>query len=158
MTVNPAIFREYDIRGIWGKDLTPEVVQSIGKAFAVYLKRNTDKERPEITIGRDIRHSSPEVCRNLIDSLTSSGVDVIDIGVCPTPLQYFSLFLLPVDGGIMITGSHNPPDFNGLKLSVGRNTIYGSKIREIKHIIDKGETTSDGGIVDRYNIILPSYH
>ncbi len=155
MTVNPAIFREYDIRGIWGKDLTPEVVQSIGKAFAVYLKRNTDKERPEITIGRDIRHSSPEVCRNLIDSLTSSGVDVIDIGVCPTPLQYFSLFLLPVDGGIMITGSHNPPDFNGLKLSVGRNTIYGSKIREIKHIIDKGETTSDGGIVDRYNIIQP---
>ena len=155
MTVNPAIFREYDIRGIWGKDLTPEVVQSIGKAFAVYLKRNTDKERPEITIGRDIRHSSPEACRNLIDSLTSSGIDVIDIGVCPTPLQYFSLFLLPVDGGIMITGSHNPPEFNGLKLSVGQNTIYGSKIREIKHIIDKGETTSDGGFVDRYNIIQP---
>ncbi len=155
MTVNPAIFREYDIRGIWGKDLTPEVVQSIGKAFAVYIRRNTDKERPEITIGRDIRHSSPEVCRNLVDSLTSSGVDVIDIGVCPTPLQYFSLFLLPVDGGIMITGSHNPPDFNGLKLSVGRNTIYGNKIREIKHIIDKGETTSDGGIVDSYNIIQP---
>jgi len=155
MTVNPAIFREYDIRGIWGKDLTPEVVQSIGKAFAVYLKRNTDKERPEITIGRDIRHSSPEVCKNLVDSLTSSGVDVIDIGVCPTPLQYFSLFLLPVDGGIMITGSHNPPEFNGLKLSVGQNTIYGSKIREIKHIIDKGETTSDGGFTDRYNIIQP---
>lgn len=155
MTVNPAIFREYDIRGIWGKDLTSEVVQAIGKAFAVYLKRDTDKKRPKITIGRDVRHSSPEICKNLVDNLTSSGIDVIDIGICPTPLQYFSLFILPVDGGIMITGSHNPPEFNGLKLSVGHDTIYGSEIREIKHIIEDGETTSNGGMLDRYNIIQP---
>jgi phosphomannomutase/phosphoglucomutase len=70
-----------------GKDLTPETVHLIGKAFAVYLKRDTDKERPEITIGRDIRHSSPDICKNLVDSLTSSGIDVVDIGICPTPLQ-----------------------------------------------------------------------
>lgn len=155
MTINQAIFREYDIRGIWGKDLTSEVVQSIGKAFAVYLKKNTGKERPKISIGRDVRHSSPEACENLINALISSGIDVIDIGTCPTPLQYFSLFTLPVDGGIMITGSHNPPEFNGLKLSAGKNTLYGREIKEIKHIIERGETTSNGGTVEKYNIIRP---
>ncbi|MCL4491824.1 MAG: phosphomannomutase, partial [Nitrospirae bacterium] len=125
MNINPSIFREYDIRGVWGRDLTPEAVQAIGKAYAVYLGKHAKRDRLKISVGRDVRLSSPEVFENLTAALTASGVDVIDIGTCPTPLQYFSLFTLPVDGGIMITGSHNPSEFNGMKLSVGTETLFG---------------------------------
>jgi phosphomannomutase/phosphoglucomutase len=95
------------------------------------------------------------VFKNLEQSLIASGVNVIDIGTCPTPVQYFSLFTLPVDGGIMITGSHNPSEFNGMKLSVGKHTIYGKEIKEILKIIQKGETLSNGGLKEEYNIIRP---
>lgn len=146
MELNEKIFRQYDIRGIWGKDLTPEIVRKIAIAFACYfIKLCGDRfdfveKRPKITIGRDVRLSSPEMAGIIIETLNNSGFDVIDLGVCPTPLQYYSLYRLEVDGGIMITASHNPPEFNGLKLSVGKDTLYGEYIAAIRDIVKSGMT------------------
>lgn len=150
------IFREYDIRGIWGKDLTGDAVHAIGRAFAFYLKQKTSKDKLTVSIGRDVRLSSPAVFDHLTSGLLSSGVNVIDIGICPTPLQYFSLYHLPVDGGIMITGSHNPPEFNGLKLSVGKETLHGESIQDIREIIEHGYSTTGFGEIESCEII-PSY-
>ena len=139
------IFRKYDIRGIYGEDLTDEVAYLIGRAFARYLKQVLNKDRIKLSVGRDVRLSSTSLKNALVRGLTDSGVDVVDIGICPTPLQYFSLYRLEVDGGVMITGSHNPPEYNGFKLSIGRETIYGDAIQEIRKII---EDEWKGGRVD----------
>ncbi|MEW6674489.1 MAG: phosphomannomutase/phosphoglucomutase [Nitrospirota bacterium] len=154
--LNPAIFRQYDIRGIWGRDLTEEVIEKIGRAFAVYLRAALKKEKIKVSIGRDVRLSSPAILEALSHGLLVSGIDVVDIGICPTPLQYFSLFHLPVDGGVMITGSHNPPEFNGMKLSVGKETLYGEKIQDVKRIVEQGDFTQGRGTTEVYEII-PKY-
>lgn len=149
MELNEKIFREYDIRGIWGRDLTPEIVRRITTAYACYFiklqgeKFDFAEKRPKITVGRDIRLSSPEMANIIIETLTSSGFDVIDLGICPTPLQYFSLYRLEADGGIMVTASHNPSEFNGLKLSIGRETLYGEYIARIKDIVKGGLTVEE---------------
>lgn len=153
---NPKIFRQYDIRGVWGEDLTEDVVEAIAKAFSVYIKRQIPKDKIRLSIGRDVRLSSPAVLSALARGFNSSGIDVIDIGVCPTPLQYFSLYSLDVDGGVMITGSHNPAEFNGLKLSVGHETIFGDTIQEVRKIVESGETITGTGKLDRHDII-PDY-
>ncbi len=141
VSINERIFRQYDIRGIWGKDLNREIVKAIASAYARYLLKTRDTSitptvgvRPRVTIGRDVRLSSPEIASLMIETLTEAGFDVIDLGVCPTPLQYYSLWRLEVDGGIMITASHNPPEFNGMKLSIGRETLYGEYISTIKDL------------------------
>jgi phosphomannomutase/phosphoglucomutase len=150
------IFREYDIRGVWGKDLTEEIVAAIGRAYSVYLKEKTGKENPKITIGRDVRLSSPPMFAALSGAILKSGIDVIDIGMVPTPLQYFSLFTLPVDGGVMITASHNPAEFNGMKLSVGRDTLFGEKIQEIRKYAEAGKSVRGSGTMSVHEII-PEY-
>jgi len=156
------IFREYDIRGVWGKDLNGDIAAAIGRAYAAYLKEKTNKERPKITIGRDVRLSSPPMFEALSESILKSGIDVIDIGLVPTPLQYFSLFTLPVDGGLMITASHNPAEFNGLKLSVGTETLFGEKIQEIRKYAQAGpippsrKSVTGPGAMERHEII-PEY-
>jgi phosphomannomutase/phosphoglucomutase len=155
--IEPQIFREYDIRGVWGRDLTEESVDAIGRAFAVYLRKQFSKKKITVTVGRDVRLSSPAVFRNLAKGLIASGINVIDIGVCPTPLQYFSLYRLPVDGGVMITGSHNPPEFNGLKLSAGRETLYGESIQEIRRLVETREAIQGSGGMEGYDIIA-EYH
>ncbi len=154
--IESKIFRQYDIRGVWGKDLTREAVEAIGKAFAFYLRERLKKDSLKVSIGMDVRLSSPFVLESLSRGLLSSGVDVVDIGVCPTPLQYFSLFTLSVDGGVMITGSHNPPEFNGLKLSVGKETLYGDEIQEIRKIIERGDNIKGAGHLEKHGII-PDY-
>src|SRR3989337_4106487 len=108
--MNPYIFREYDIRGIADKDLTNDIAYNLGKGFGTYFKNNgVDK----ISIGYDCRLSSERLRNILIDGLIETGCIIYDLGMIPTPLLYFSLFNLDVDGGIQITGSHNPPDNNG---------------------------------------------
>jgi len=156
--INAEIFREYDIRGIWNKDLTEEVVERIGRAFAAYLKSVLKKEKIKVSIGRDVRISSFLMLKALLEGFLASGIDIVDIGVCPTPVQYFSLFHLPVDGGVMITGSHNPPEFNGMKLSVIKETLYGEKIQEIRRIFEKGDFSQCKGTgkTEGYEII-PAY-
>ena len=151
--IEPKIFRQYDIRGVWGKDFTVEAVRAIAAAFAVYLKDAIKKDQLTITIGRDARLSSPEIDAALTDVLTRSGINVINIGMCPTPLQYFSLYHLDTDGGIMITGSHNPPEYNGLKLSVGRETIFGDEIQDILRLIQSGCGTEGAGASRPYDIL-----
>ncbi len=151
--INPAIFRQYDIRGIWGKDLIEEVIERIGRAFAVYLRQALKKEKIKVSVGRDIRLSSSAMLKALSQGLLGSGIDIVDIGVCPTPLQYFSHFHLPVDGGVMITGSHNPPEFNGMKLSVDKETLYGKKIQDIKMISEDGNFIYGTGKIETYEII-----
>jgi phosphomannomutase/phosphoglucomutase len=151
--INPAIFRQYDIRGVWNRDLNPETSEQIGRGFSSYLLKQTGKKRARVSIGWDARLHSPAIRDGLIRGITASGVDVIDLGMCPTPLQYFSLHQFPVDGGIMITGSHNPPEFNGFKISVGRSTIFGDAIQDIKQIIETEDFISGEGSLDHHPII-----
>ena len=151
--INPEIFRQYDIRGIWEKDITPDAAELIGKGFASYLLKQTGKDNARISIGWDSRLHSPIIRDSLVKGIRASGVDVIDLGMCPTPLQYYSLYTLPLDGGIMITGSHNPPEFNGFKISVGRGTIFGDSIQEIRQLIESEDFRTGKGSLERYPII-----
>jgi phosphomannomutase/phosphoglucomutase len=131
MQLDKTIFRMYDVRGEVDKNFSPEVVNLIGKAYAIYIKDKLKKDNITVSIGRDIRLHSKRLANALIDGLVTLGINVIDLGICPTPALYFSLFTLPVDGGIMITGSHNPPEFNGMKICIGRETIYGEEIQAL---------------------------
>ena len=135
-SINPQIFREYDIRGIVGKDLTPESVTSIGKAIGTYIRRGNGKK---MVLGRDVRSSSVEFCNILSKALNSTGCNVTDIGMVPTPVLYFALHHFNADGGVMITGSHNPPEFNGFKISQGFHSLYGEKVQELKGLIEAND-------------------
>lgn len=151
--MSSTLFREYDIRGVWGRDLTPEIAELIGRAFGTYILNTLKKTGIALTVGRDVRLSSKDLSDSLIKGLVSTGADVTDIGECPTPVQYFSLHHLCADGGIMITGSHNPPEYNGFKLSAGKETLYGNGIQEIKHIIDEGGFAEGRGGIRRHPVI-----
>lgn len=142
-TLDRTIFRMYDIRGEVPKNLNKDIAKIIGKAYAVFIRKRISKGNLTVSVGRDARLSSKELSEGLIEGLRESGINVIDIGLCPTPLLYFSLFKLPVDGGIMITGSHNPPQFNGMKICVGKETIYGPLIQELYEITQNLEETPE---------------
>jgi phosphomannomutase/phosphoglucomutase len=153
MDINPNIFREYDVRGIVGRDLTPEVVETLGKGYGTYVAR---KGVGAVSVGYDARLSSPAFSEALTLGITSTGVDVIQIGMVATPTLYFSLFCLDVGGGVMITGSHNPPDYNGFKLGLGRTTIYGDEIQEVLRVIRSGRFERGKGQV-RQQDVGPAY-
>jgi len=150
--MNPLIFREYDIRGMVGKDLTHDVVREIGRGYGTMM-RNLGKKH--ITVGRDNRLSSKDFRDAIVEGILSTGIDVTDCGLIPTPLLYFSLFHLPVDGGVQITGSHNPPEFNGFKLCVGKTTIHGKEIQHVREIIESGKLSQGKGTLKEYDIITP---
>jgi phosphomannomutase/phosphoglucomutase len=128
-SIPAGIFRQYDIRGIVGRDLTRDVARAIGRAFAVYASEKGI--RGAVAVGRDNRPSGPELRDGLVAGLTAVGYDVVDIGVVPTPLLYWALHNLEVIGGIQITGSHNPPEYNGFKLSLGKTSLHGDQIQEL---------------------------
>lgn len=150
MDINHQIFREYDIRGVVDKDLTPEIVKRIGKAFGTYMMRLGLKS---LIVGMDGRLSSEIFKDSLIKGILSTGCDVIDIGICPTPVYYFSIFHFDKDGGMMVTGSHNPPEFNGFKVSVGKSTIFGQEIQNLRKLIEKGEFVTGEGKIEKRRII-----
>ncbi len=156
--INKGIFREYDIRGIADKDLTDEVVTLIGKGYGTLLSRQqTTGNRQKVAVGRDVRLSSKKLRDALINGLTSVGIDVMDVGECPTPLLYFAAYTRDVDGGIMITGSHNPPEYNGFKILIGKDTIHGGGIQDLRRLIDAGSFASGPiGIVENFDVI-PAY-
>jgi phosphomannomutase/phosphoglucomutase len=133
--MNPQIFREYDIRGIVGRDFDAADVERIGLAFGTYVRQHGGKR---LAVGRDHRLSSPSFCTALTKGLQSTGCDVVDIGLVPTPLLYFSLFHLNTDGGCMITASHNPAEYNGIKLCLGRAALYGDEIQAVRHLAETG--------------------
>src|SRR5260221_9882322 len=129
--MDPNIFREYDIRGIVCEHLTGDTVATLALAIGIFLRQNGAKR---IAIGYDARESSPRFCELLTAGLNETGCDVVHIGMVPTPVLYHTVFTRGVDGGVMITGSHNPPDHNGFKICLGKDALFGSQIREIKEI------------------------
>jgi phosphomannomutase/phosphoglucomutase len=150
LKLNPLIFREYDIRGVVDRDLTPEGVRLLGRGFGTHM---VNLGLPNLVVGRDGRLSSAPFREALIKGLLSTGCHVTDIGLCPTPVYYFSIFHLKKDGGVMITGSHNPPEFNGFKVSVGKSTIFGEKIQDLRRLIEGGTFASGEGKLSRKKVI-----
>lgn len=148
-----ALFREYDIRGIVGQELTEDMAERIGRAFATMGRERGLKT---VSVGRDGRASSPVLRDRLVRGLTAAGLTVVDVGVCPTPVLYFSLFTLPVDGGVMITGSHNASEYNGFKLCVGTEALHGEEIQDIRKVIEGGRFSSGSGTVTE-RPMLPEY-
>jgi phosphomannomutase/phosphoglucomutase len=151
MTVSQGIFRQYDIRGIVGRDLTEDAARSIGRAYGSYLA--THGSRGAVAVGRDNRPSGSALRDALVSGITASGFDVIDIGVVPTPLLYWALHHLPVAGGIQITGSHNPPEYNGFKLSAGTTSLHGEEIQQLYQLIANGTFSSGAGNVRQEPVI-----
>jgi len=147
------LFREYDLRGIVGKELTDQIAEQVGRAYSTYVKERGVKT---ISVGRDGRLSSPGLFTSLVKGLRAGGLNVIDIGICPSPLVYFSLFQLPVDGGIMITGSHNAAEYNGFKICVGKEAIHGDAIQDLRHVMEAGKFVSGHGTLSEHPII-PDY-
>ena len=150
---HPTILREYDIRGIVGDTLFPADAEAIGRAYATILKQEGGSR---VCVGYDGRLSSPELTNALIKGLTSAGADVHAIGLGPTPMLYFAVHHLNADGGIQVTGSHNPPDHNGFKMMLGKASFFGERIQELGQIAadgacqtGKGEVT-DEDVLDAY--------
>jgi len=154
MNINPYIFREYDIRGKVVEDFPPEVVVLIGRAFGTLVKRSGGRE---VAISGDIRVTTPDLINYFKEGVLSTGVDVINIGIVPTPVNYYSLYKLEVAGAVQITGSHNPPEFNGFKLSLHKKPVYGEQIKLMKKLIDKLDFDIGEGSETRYKI-LPDYN
>ena len=151
--INPYIFREYDIRGEVKADFTEEVVIKLGRAFGTYVKRNGSQE---ISLSGDVRLTTPELLQSFKQGVLSTGIDVINLGILPTPVNYYSMFHLGILGAVQITGSHNPPEFNGFKLSYDKKAVYGKAIQKLYELIDKNDFEQGKGTETRYNI-LPSY-
>jgi phosphomannomutase/phosphoglucomutase len=154
MAVSPGIFRQYDIRGIVGKDLTAEAATAVGRGYAALMRERGVKGK--IVVSRDNRPSGAMLRDALVAGLTSFGVDVVDIGVVPTPVNYWALHHLGVAGGIQITGSHNPPEYNGFKLSMGSGSLHGEEIQKLFRLIgtdpgkaEQGKVSTDS-VIDRY--------
>ena len=156
--INPSIFREYDIRGVVGPDLTPDVAEAIARAYATYLRSRLPDpgSRIPVVVGRDNRESSPWIRDAVVRGLRTSGCDVVDIGTVITPVFYFARVHYGIDGGVMITASHNPPEFNGFKLAHGFGTIYGDEIQAVRRLADAGETISGNGTLEERDVV-PAY-
>ena len=152
MQINPQIFREYDIRGVVDKDLTPDVVKRLAQGFGTHM---VALGYHDLVVGRDGRLSSKSLSEAVIEGLLSTGCHVTDIGVCPTPAYYFSIFHLDKEGGMMVTGSHNPPEFNGFKVSVGKSTMFGEQIQDLRQLVEEGKFASGHGKISQYEIIKP---
>ncbi len=157
--INRSVFREYDIRGIAGKDLSPEFAERLGCAYAAMISGNTPvraRKRLTVAVGRDCRLTGEDYASALVRGLCVGGLDVIRIGVCASPLTYFSTFHLDLDGAIMVTGSHNPADYNGFKICVGRDTIHGDAIQKLRSIMEAPvDPRCPAGAASDYAIIPP---
>lgn len=155
MKLRQEIFREYDIRGIVGEDLTPETVELLGKGIGTYFRRQGKKD---VALGGDCRLSTPQFAEALARGLLSTGCSVTHLGTIPTPLLYFTMYTKPNDAGVMITGSHNPPEFNGFKVMVGKETLFGKTILDIYSLIKNSDFIQEPpGETSRINI-GPEYH
>ena len=155
MNLSREIFREYDIRGITDDQLTPEVARVVGRAFAALLAERG--VHGAVAVGRDNRPSGDALHTELVAGLLESGVDVVDIGVVPTPVAYWAQHTLPVAAGVQITGSHNPPEYNGFKLGIGKSSIYGDSIQRVLQLALAGSfpqasagTLRQEAVIDRY--------
>ncbi len=154
--MNPQIFREYDVRGLVGKDLTDDVVEALGRGLATMVKRAGGAA---VVVGRDARESSPRFRDAFIKGVVATGLNAVDVGVVPTPIVYYAANTLPVDGLAMITGSHNPPEYNGFKMGVGKTTFYGQTIQELRALIERKDfETGRPGVVSSFDAVTPYLH
>lgn len=151
--MNPHMFREYDIRGVFERDLTQESVTTLGRALGTYF---IQRQKTRIALGRDCRLSSPVIRDWLSAGLVDAGATVVDLGVVPTPLAYFSIFHLKTDGSIMITGSHNPPEYNGFKITLGTDSLFGAQIQEVLGLIQAGDLKTGGAAAGAKVELYPS--
>lgn len=151
-SISPTIFREYDIRGLVDQDLNEEAVYLIGRALGTRVREAGGRR---VAVGYDARLSGPRFARQAIAGLNASGVDAVDLGVVPTPLVYFAAHVLDVDGLCQITGSHNPPEYNGLKVGVGKSTFHGEEIQGLRRLIESGKFAEGSGTSTRQDIIGP---
>ncbi|WP_027359609.1 phosphomannomutase/phosphoglucomutase [Desulforegula conservatrix] len=150
--MNPGIFREYDIRGIAGEDLTEDDVINIGKAAGTYLIRHGCRR---IMVGRDCRLTSNSYTEKLKQGLMSTGCDVVDIGICPTPVLYFSIRHFKAEGGIMVTASHNPPEYNGFKMCRKTDSVHGEDLKKIRDLILAGDYEKGSGKAENADAVTP---
>ncbi|KPK72573.1 phosphomannomutase [candidate division WOR_3 bacterium SM23_60] len=151
--INPAIFREYDIRGIADTDLTDDNVYTLGRACGTYYVSRGEKK---VIVGQDVRISSPRIAKAMHRGLNDSGCDVIDIGIVPTPVLYFSLFHYNTGNGIMITASHNPKEFNGFKVAQNKSTIYGDEIQKLRRLTEEDTFATGKGTIATLDVV-PAY-
>ena len=142
MRVAPEIFKAYDIRGIVGKSLTEPTVRAIGQALGTLAR---EQRRDSIAIGRDGRLSGPALSAALADGIRAAGVDVVDIGMVTTPMSYFATYHLGTGCSVMVTGSHNPPDYNGLKMVVAERTLSGADIQDLRQRIERDDVATGAG-------------
>lgn len=149
---DPTILREYDVRGIVGDTLHAADAFALGRAFGTVVAEGGGSR---VAVGRDGRLSSPEIAAATIEGLIAVGIDALDIGGCPTPGLYFAVHHLGADGGIMITGSHNPPDYNGFKMMLGTAPFFGADIQRLGEIAAAGRFASGAGGVERVSILEP---
>ncbi|MCP4746346.1 MAG: phosphomannomutase/phosphoglucomutase [Desulfobacteraceae bacterium] len=150
--MNHEIFRQYDIRGIAGKDLNEDDVVLLGKAIGTYLLQ---EQKSYIAVGRDCRVTSEAYTKCLIEGLKSTGCRIVDIGLCSTPVCYFAIRSLETQGSVMVTASHNPPEYNGFKICSGVDSVYGEQLQQIRKIIEKKEFPQGRGSVESYKIMMP---
>ncbi len=151
------IFREYDIRGVYGKQFDDHFAFQLGQAYATYMKDEKGISNPRVCIGHDARVSCPAIVKSLTQGLVSSGCHVTQVGMVTTPMCYFTTFEVEgVHGAVMVTGSHNPPDYNGFKISVGKSTIFGEEIQKLRRIIEAKNFISSSGKEDQIDI-FPKY-
>ena len=149
--MNPYIFRKYDIRGIVETDFTPDIVIDLGRAVGTYVKRYGGDR---VAISGDIRLTTPRLMENFSQGLLETGITVLDMGIVPTPANYFSMFHFDVDGAVQITGSHNPPEFNGFKLSYKQCAFYGDQIQALLGLIQTRNFETGDGKIEKVDIFL----
>jgi phosphomannomutase/phosphoglucomutase len=150
--MNPRVFREYDIRGNADRDLDNGFATALGRAIGTHLRRAGARR---ITLGRDCRVHSPRLHAALRDGLLSTGIDLLDVGVVATPLLYYSVFHFDADGGVQITGSHNPPEDNGFKILRGKSTIHGAEIQKLRALVEKGDFDHGKGSASEVDVVGP---
>lgn len=147
---DPSILREYDIRGIVGGTVHAADARAIGRTLGTLVRRKGGKR---VALGYDGRLSSPELAAACIEGLTAAGIDVVDIGLAATPMLYFAVYHLEADGGIQITGSHNPPDYNGFKMMMGKKSFFGADIQKLGEMAGKGDWEAGQGKVEKKSIL-----
>jgi phosphomannomutase / phosphoglucomutase len=157
MGLNPHIFREYDIRGVVVRDLAGAVPEQIGRAYASELRaRLGTGAASRVTVGRDNRPSSTALAADVIRGIRAAGVDVVEVGTVPTPVLYYATAVLGADGGVQITGSHNPPEYNGFKMSMGGGSVYGEAIQRLRARIETEDYAAGAGGHETFDM-LPRY-
>lgn len=155
--MKPVIFREYDIRGVFNRDFDLAFAEELGQAYVTFALRAQKKTPLKVAIGHDARLSSPSIAQALVRGLTKSGANVVELGLITSPISYFATFHIPdLSGAIMVTGSHNPPDYNGFKISVGNSTIFGAAIQQMREIVEAQDYVAGAGKSEKYDI-LPAY-